>query len=70
MLGSDGHGIRAINVIATSRMIPSEELTMTAGSVSPKASFKRALLPVCTVTNVPASSATETKSHERFILSP
>jgi hypothetical protein len=47
-LGGDGHGARAPNVTAISRMTPSEELAITAGSAFLKTSFRRALLPVCT----------------------
>jgi hypothetical protein len=43
---------------------------ITADSVSPKASFKRALLPVCIVIKAPTRRASAKKTHERFIASP
>jgi hypothetical protein len=46
-------------------MTPRQELAITAGNASPKASFRRALLPVCTVINIPVSSAIAKKSQER-----
>jgi hypothetical protein len=51
-------------------MTPSKELTITAGSVSPKASFRRALVPVCAVISAPTRKATAKKSHELFMSSP
>jgi hypothetical protein len=69
-LAGDGQEIRAVSVIAMSRVTPNEELTITAGSASPKASFRRALLPICTVINVPASSAITKKSQERVLPPP
>jgi hypothetical protein len=48
-------------------MTPSEELTITAGSASPKASLRRALVPVCTGIKAPTRNAIAKKSHERFM---
>ena len=57
---SEGTGVRVTAMIATSSTIPINELMTTAGSGWPKASLRRALLPVCRVTRAPASSATTT----------
>ena len=59
--------MRVTAIATTSATMPMSELTTTAGSAAPNASFSRALLPVCTVMSAPASKAA---TSEKTIIEP